>query len=97
MRRNPAGSGKLRQWVRWTEGLKDSPSLLHTSCLAEVGQGPNTRGLFGPFCSPAGASRGAFSKPEGQNAREGKREMRALPGRAQLVLSFGFCSQGSSH
>lgn len=83
MRLNPAGSGKLRQRVRWTEGLKDSPSLLHSSYLAEVGQRPNTRGLFGPFCSPAGASRGAFSNPESQNAKGGKREMRTLPGRAQ--------------
>lgn len=44
MRFNTAASRKLRQQVQWTEGLKDI--LLHTLCLAGVGQEANTRGLF---------------------------------------------------
>lgn len=44
MQFNTAASRKLRQQVQWTEGLKDI--LLHTLCLAGVGQEANTRGLF---------------------------------------------------
>lgn len=68
--------------MQWTEGLV-SPSLLSTLYPAGRGQGPNNRGLFEPFYSPAGASEGDSSNTGCQNVREEKTgDMGALLGKS---------------
>lgn len=66
MRRNPAGSGKLRQWVRWTEGLK-VPACCTPHAWLKRARDPIPEGSLGPS-----AAQRSLLKPRKSKCKSGE-------------------------